>query len=316
MLPARFAAVRENDGFDPYSTPPWLIVPVRGVKRIRLLNAPNATVISTSPGVATIEEVSVVRARTLGGKLVAAKEGESSTLGIEERFRILRGRGRRVAGPIDGINTREFIVKCFMAGKTYIEARINNGLVARVEVGARRARTVRISFNFVQDNAGHRTGRNPGEVDEWLHVMNEIYMPQANIVCRKNNARWVNVAKNLDNVVRYSAHLPGVAAGEHEWNYVAGQRDGTADFNYFFVWEYEQDATPGTDNTDAGAMDGNCVFEDAAGGEVAETLAHELGHFLGVRDFYENSHIGWLMYGYTDVRGRAIPRDHALRMNP
>jgi hypothetical protein len=35
-----------------------------------------------------------------------------------------------------------------------------------------------------------------------------------------------------------------------------------------------------------------------------------------VRDFYENNHVGWLMYGYTDVRGRTLPRDHALTMNP
>jgi hypothetical protein len=292
------------------------MVPVRGVKRIRLLNAPAAVVSSTTPGVATVEEVSAIRARTLGGRLVSAKEGEGSALGLEERFRIVRGRGRRALGPIDGTNTREFIVKGFMGGRTYIEARINDGLLTRVEVSVKRARVVRITFNFVQDNAGHRTGRNPGQVDDWLQVMNEIYAPQANVVCRKNNSRWVNVSRNLGNVVRYSAHLEGVAASEHEWNAVAGQRDGTADFNYFFVWEYEQDATPGTDNTDAGALDGNCIFEDAAGGEVAETLAHELGHFLGVRDFYENSHVGWLMYGYTDVRGRMIPRDHALRMNP
>jgi hypothetical protein len=316
MLPAKFAAIRENDGFDPYSTPPWLMVPVRGVKRIRLLNAPKAVVTSTTPGVATVEEVDVDRARTLGGKLVGAKKAADGSAYVEERFRISRGKGRRPVGPVDGINAREFIVKGYMAGRTYLEARINNGLVARVEVSCKRARVVRIAFNFVRDNAGHQTSRNPGQVDQWLHEMNEIYTPQANIICRKNNARWVNISKNLGAVVRYSSHLPGVSAAQHEWDDVAAKRDGTADFNYFFVWEYEQDASPGTDNTDAGALEGNCIFEDAAGGEVSETLAHELGHYLGVRDFYENNHVGWLMYGYTDVRGRTLPRDHALTMNP
>ncbi len=316
MLPAKFAAVRENDGFDPYSTPPWLMVPVRGVKRIRLLNAPKAVVTSTTPGVATVEEVDVIRARTLGGKLVAAKQAAAGGSYVEERFRIAQGKGRRPVGPVDGINAREFVVKGYMAGRTYLEARINNGLVARVEVSCKRARIVRITFNFVRDSAGHKTSRNPGQVDQWLHDMNEIYTPQANIICRKNNARWVNVAKNLGSVVRYSAHLPGVPASQHEWDDVAAKRDGTADFNYFLVWEYEQDATPSHDDTDAGAMNGNCIFEDDAGAEVSETLAHELGHFLGVQDFYENNHVGWLMYGYTDVRGRTLPRDHALKMNP
>ena len=316
MLPARFAAVRENDGFDPYCTPPWLMVPVLGVKRIRLLNAPDAVVTSTTPGIATVEEVSPLLARTLGGKMAPTKAGDGTSRQVEERFRIARGKGRCTVSAIDGTSIREFVVKGYMAGRTFLEARFNHGLLARVEAGVKRVKTVRIAFNFVQDSAGHKTSRNPGQVDQWLHQMNEIYTPQANIVCRKNNARWVNVGRNLGNVVRYSAHLSGVAASEHEWDAVAGQRDGTADFNYFFVWEYEQDATPGTDNTDAGALSGNCIFEDDAGAEVAETLAHELGHFLGVRDFYENNRVGWLMYGITDDRGRMLPRDHATRMNP
>ena len=124
------------------------------------------------------------------------------------------------------------------------------------------------------------------------------------------------VDRDLGAVVRYSSHLKGVLASEHEWGHVVAKRDTSADFNFFFVWEYEQDNSPATDNTDAGALGGTCIFEDAAGTEVAETMSHELGHYLGVGDYYTAATRNWLMYGYTDARGQHIPKDHANKMNP
>ena len=49
-------------------------------------------------------------------------------------------------------------------------------------------------------------------------------------------------------MVRFSSHLEGppdnVAPAQHEWDDLLALADTTADFNVFFVKEYEQDNTP------------------------------------------------------------------------
>ena len=101
-----------------------------------------------------------------------------------------------------------------------------------------------------------------------------------------------------------------------EWNTVTALGDASADMNYFLVWEYEQDATPTIDDTDAGTLGGNCIFEDNAGFHVGVTMAHELGHFLGRHDHYVVARRLELMYGTTDQRGIHLTKDDVNGMNP
>jgi hypothetical protein len=90
----------------------------------------------------------------------------------------------------------------------------------------------------------------------------------------------------------------------------------SADFNIFFVWRYESDASPLSDNDQAGTLGGDCLFQDTGMKDVAENLAHETGHFLGASDTYASPRKHTLMYGYTDIRGRKILKADANIMNP
>jgi len=141
---------------------------------------------------------------------------------------------------------------------------------------------------------------------------NEILLNQANVEVIKQNARNVKINQNLGGVVRYSKHITGVAPGEHEWDIVVAKRDNAADLNIFFVWEYEQDNTPNIDNTEAGTLGNNCIFEDNISYQTHETMAHEIGHFLGVD--HPAPGLDLLMSpGRTDQR---ISKAHANIMNP
>ncbi len=275
-----FFALHRLRGFDATATPPWQMVPVGFWREVGLSEAAGLTLASTNPAVATAE---------------FARQDPASLARAGQRKVIVHGHRK---------------------GTAFIEARRGSTVVCQLEVGVKASKTVKVAFNFVRDNAGHRTSRALASVDGLLRTMNSIYTPQTYIHIVKRTARWVQVNKNLGRVVRFSSHLAGVPASQHEWDDVVALRDAAAHWNVFFVWEYEQDTTPFRDDTDAGNLGGNCLFEDNAGVEVGETLAHELGHYLGVRDFYGNTQVDWLMYGYTDVRGRFIPKDHANTMNP
>jgi len=145
--------------------------------------------------------------------------------------------------------------------------------------------------------------------------MNEIWGPQANVYFEKKTVDSPTVPIDMGDVVRFSSHLTGVPASEHEWDDVIAMGDSSADVNVFFVWEYEQDDTPLVDSADAAQLSGNILFEDNAGTEIGETFAHEMGHFLGVTpaDYYDKS--DELMHAYTDTRGSKIRKAQADQAN-
>jgi hypothetical protein len=279
MPTPKFAEIRPRDGFDAKATPPWQMVPAGGSKEVRLMFGPSLALHSTNSAIAT------------------AAESRKAHCRVTRNIRYITVKGRQ-------------------KGRCFIEARDGSVAKARLEVSVKGRKVVRLAFNFVKDTGGHRTSRATASVNGYVQTMNNIYTRQANVKFTVVQTRWVTVNKNLGTVVRFSKHLAGVAAGHHEWDDVIAKRYGAADFNYFFVWEYEQDATPGTDNTDAGALGANCIFEDRAGRQIGETLAHEAGHFLGCRDYYGTGEKSLLMYGYTDTRGRKIAKAHANKMNP
>lgn len=280
-MSTHFAGILENNGFDGTVNPPWLMIPLGGIKHVSLLEGRGLNLVSSDPSV-----ISVSTSEPFSGTVLA---------------------GARIV---------TVTVRGLRPGTAFIEARQGTSVKARLEVAVKRPKAIRVAFNFVRDNAGHQTRRTPASVSQYLAVMNRIYTPQSNIHFRRHTVRWVTVNKNLGNVVRFSSHLHGVPTAQHEWDDVSKHADSTADFNVFFVWEYEQDNTPYQDHTDAGTLGSNCLFEDRAGVEVGETLAHEAGHFLGGNDTYASSDRPLLMYGYTDLRGRKISKPHASIMNP
>lgn len=274
---SRFEAHYPLYGYDSDPVPNWQMVPVGDLKVVRLIGGAGLTVTSSVPGTATVAEAYGTTPRPM----------------------------------------RLFHVTGVAAGTTFLEAKDAGGVTrARLEIGVKRKKTVKVTFNFVSDTGRHTTVRRHESVDGWLSTMNQIFVRQVNVELVKKQVRDVRINADLGRVVRFSKHLPRVPAAEHEWDTVTAQRDTGADFNIFFVWQYEQDATPNTDDSQAGTLGGNCLFQDTGMRDIPENLAHETGHFLGCPDTYLTSKRETLMYGYTDIRGRRIPKSDANVMNP
>jgi len=273
----RFAEHIPLDGYDAGPVPDWQMAPVGFTKVVRLIGGAGLDVSVTPSGFATVAEA---------------------------------------FGPVPK-PMRLFHITGVKKGTAFLEAKDAGGTVrSRLELSVKDKKPVKVTFNFVFDSAGHKTVRAHSSVDGWVSTMNSIFLPQVNVEIIKHNVRNVSVGADLGRVVRFSSHLPKVAAAQHEWDDVIAKRDGTADFNFFFVWQYEQDASPLSDNTQAGTMAGDCLFQDTGMKDVAENLAHETGHFLGASDTYASHKRQTLMYGYTDVRGRKILKVEANLMNP
>jgi hypothetical protein len=279
-MTAEFVKVFTMQGFDKYAVPNrWQMVPVGGVRYIALRGGTGLTVSSTAP-------------------LLKVTEIKQSDL---------------PAGPDkQGLQSGDRIFKLegSSKGAASVQAKSDANLVVALDVNTKDKKSVILSFNFIHDSANHKTNRSPASAANWVNEMCYIYEGQANIQPTLRATRIVNVPSDLGQEVLWSA------GASNEWVTVTALGDAAADMNFFMVWEYEQDATPGIDNTDAGALGGNCIFEDAAGKQVSETMAHEMGHFLGCPDQYVAARKRELMYGYTDTRGAHLSKIDVNIMNP
>jgi hypothetical protein len=189
-----------------------------------------------------------------------------------------------------------------------------------LRISVKEKKVIKVSFHFISDSSGTRTNRDPRIVDDIIRRLNEIWTPQANVVFEKKLVDSPVVAKDMGSVVRFSRQLEGppdnVPPSEHDWDDVVAKADPGANLNIYFVWEYEQDNTPNVDNTDAGTLGTDTVFEDSAGTDIGETLAHEAGHLLGISPSDYPDRADELMHAFTDVRGCIIRKAQSDQANP
>ena len=279
-MAAEWHKVFNMRGFDTNAAPKWQMVPVGGNRYMALRNGAGLTVTSTDPTVLTVAEIAHARI-----------PAEPERLPIQPTDRVFKLSGVKL-------------------GNARVQAKNAAALVVELEVDTKTLKTVRVSFNFIHDSAGHKTNRVPASSPHWVGTMNYIYREQANIRILLNHNRIVNVPKDLGTEVMWDP------SPTSEWNTVTALGDFSADLNYHLVWEYEQDATPTIDDTDAGTLAGDCIFEDNAGVQVGVTMAHELGHFLGRPDHYVAARNLELMYGITDRRGIHLTKTDVNTMNP
>jgi len=303
MSTASFVGLGTNQGFDAAASPPWQMVPWGGIKLVGLVGGAGLTISSTSPSVAFAWDVgSDPLSGVAGTMLRAVAPGAVAAANlVVTAFRAI----------LSSLNARPIAIFGVRRGTAHIQAKRGSTTVCQMEAAVKSRKTVKVAFNFVRDSANHRTTRALASAGGWVNTINGILAPQTNVTCTRQSARWVTVNRDLGDEVRWQPRN----AAQHDWPHVIAQRDRAADVNIFLLWEYEQDADASTDIADAAALGGNIMFEDHAGTEVGETMAHEIGHCLGVGDFYGSAQRNWLMYGITDVRGRHIPKAHANTMN-
>lgn len=199
-------------------------------------------------------------------------------------------------------------------GTTFVTAFDKKGKeLGKLEVCVKKKRSVKVAFNFVSDTGGHKTNRKLASVDGWIETMNMILCNQANVEIVKHNVRDVTVPKDLGKAVVAIDYVD-----TFEFEAIIKLKDTSADVNIFFVWEWERDKVKKTD-FDGLHYQGNIILEDNAGNQTGETLAHELCHYLGggdLKDIPDTSKKKWLMYAITDDRGKFLPREHIMTINP
>ena len=71
---------------------------------------------------------------------------------------------------------------------------------------------------------------------------------------------------------------------------------------------------PGTWEVDGVQHGKDIILEDKAGKQFSESLAHEIVHVMGPGDLKKGKKL--LMYQYTTIRGRKLPKRHANTINP
>lgn len=272
-----FLKVINVKGFDVHRTPRWQMVPFLGLRYIALRDGTGMTVTSSKPWIVLLTEVTQA-------DLPAGEWGH-------ERTPLL---------PTD----RVFSLFGVWKGDALIQATGTAGSV-NLEVDVKLRKTVRVTFTFIEDSAGHKTIRVPAEATEWLKKVNYIYKNQANVevLCRFSRSR--TLTKDLGPVITTLSSAPG----EEVDIYPEGDPD--ADFNVFLVWEVEITDDAGNET---GFNDGkNIVLDDRGAKDIAESLAHELGHGMGLPDQYTVKRE--LMYGYDDTRGIHLAKNHVNIVN-
>jgi hypothetical protein len=252
-MPITFAPVVAYSGHDPTPTPSWQMVPVGGQRFLILTGAAGLVPRVRHP--AFLEAVQF----TGGGVTLLTLTGKSAGRTFVEWVPSLDS-----SGPVRADQTLEVSVKAL--------------------------KTINTAFHYVNDGHQQITNRSIADLNAMLAAANHMLTPQSNVTIARKSAAALPIAQNLRQVVRFSSHLPGVAARQHEWDDVTAHADATADFNVFFVVEYEQDDTPLVDDTRAGtiASEKNCILEDNIT-SAAETLAHETIHLLGIDDHSANT---------------------------
>ena len=283
---AEFARVFRVQGLDSNATPRFQMVPERGRRFVSLRDSGRgATVTVDDPTVCTVTEV-----------------GERD-LPADERQPPVRGE-------------RLFRLNGLAAGTAFVTA-TGGSLVAplRLEVSVKTKRQQLIAFNFLRDNAGHATGRPASLAAELTATLNYIWRRQANVEMVSHVLRRPRIDQNLGNPIM----LPQGSLGTTGQT-IADAGLSTVDLNVFFVWALQETGNTSdvdavtTLNTAGSGSPGTCIFEDRAGRAVGVTLAHEIGHHLGL------NHTGHrqidLMFDFTDQRGLNLTKDDVNTANP
>lgn len=278
-----FDAVFPMMGWDKLPEPQWQMVPVNGDRYVYLHSGAGQVVSSLHPEILTVTEVRDADLPWWRAK-IAPQAGD----------RIFRLHG---------------------VAKGYARVRAMSGATvsAVIEVDTKKTLRKRVAFNFLKDSAvpPHKTRRPPAEAAEWVRIINVIYQ-QCNVEIISESAKPLTVPGNWGRAVTWSPSPTSEAAK------LTLLGDPIAHCNVFQVWEYEQDGTEAIDNANGATIPGiggkTIIVEDNAATPHAHTVAHELGHFLGLSDIKIPAKKHHLMYG-ADRTGQHLDKSEVNTMN-
>jgi hypothetical protein len=189
-------------------------------------------------------------------------------------------------------------------------------LPVSLEIGVKDKRQQLVMFNFVRDNAGHGTRRPAADVGRFMPTLKFIWGKQANVDIVNHGIRRVRIEQNLGATIILPAGSLGTTGETIRDAGAAG-----VNLNVFFVHDLQEagntadvDAVTTIGTASGGtAAPGTCIFEDNAGKDQALSLAHEIGHHLGLLDRDPRKD---LMHRFTGQRGINLTRADVNTANP
>src|ERR1051326_8939961 len=285
-----FRRVFRVQGLDSQADPRFQMVPTGGHRYVALHDGAGMSVTSTPPAICTVTEIREadlpVDDRATGP--VAATSGD--------RFFRLDGQAKGVA----------FLV----AFKVPL-------LPLLLEVGVKDKLTQHVHFYSVRDNAGHHSNRPLAVVGGWRPNLNYIWKRQANVEIVQHGAlEQLRINQNPGDPI-----MLGTTGLGTDGAVVANAGDDSADLKVFFVWEiqrpipnWDTDATTRTIGSAHNGETGAILFEDDAGPDQMLSLAHEIGHHMGL-SHNEGNRVD-LMWPVTGERGLNLTKDEVNIANP
>lgn len=283
---AEFDRVVRVQGMDSNATPRFQMVPKGGKRFVALRDGAGMTITNLNPAICTVTEVTV------------------AALPVDDRLALHHGdRYFRIDGTAKGV---AFLMALGGAGGIF---------PLFLEVGVKEKRRQLISFNFLKDNAGHHTNRPSANVGAFMPVINYIWRTQANVELVNHGIRHPKIDQNLGSTIMLPAGSLGTTGTA-----IGAVGDAAVDLNVFFVWDLQEtgntadvDAVTTIGTAGSGAP-GTCIFEDDAGKDQALSLAHEIGHHLGL-NHGTHRRID-LMWPTTGERGINLTKADVNTANP
>jgi hypothetical protein len=248
---AEFVKVFNMRGFDRHAAPRWQMVPSVGTRYVALRDGAGDKVFSLDPTICTVSEITQRDLPTTGTRAQ-----------LQPKDRIFRLNGSR-------------------KGDTLIQA-IGKSGIANLEVGVKHAKTLRVGFYFISDGAvpPHSTTRAPAEASEWLKQVNYVYNGQANLYFLIHHAKRVALPMDLGLSIDSFVHLRAEDLHINPWSGLAGGVN--ADVSVHLVWRVELLDNLGEEN--AFTVGKRAFVGDRVKTRVGVTIAHEIGHALGLSD--------------------------------
>lgn len=263
-------------GFDAKASPPWQMLPVGGM---RFLMA------SGTFGL-------VPRVHVPSGSAASLTATES----FAASYSLLK---------LTGIRAGKAFIDWAPPG-TSLSSPFAEGLL---EVSVKAQKVVGTAFHYVEAGRRQTTARRISDLEDMIRGANSLLTPQANVRLESKSAKTLNLRQRLGKVVHDASDLEKPWKRD-EWEIVTRNADPSAHFNVFFVKEFEDDATPRVDRTDAATRwwELNCIIEDNTQHDASEVLAHETIHLLRLGHSTKAAHLsapGYLRTGTTITRDQA-----------
>jgi hypothetical protein len=167
-------------------------------------------------------------------------------------------------------------------------------------------KTIDIMFYYVKDK-NHKTNRPWGDEDKLLQVVNEIFPPQANVTVNKKEPgrMLLEFTQDLGKVVTHDT----IGKDWHVLTDRVEKLGKPARINVFFIWDIDF-PDPGHEHAVTLYTPGQYLIVSDRTDKVVKnpgvTLAHEVGHCLGLDHNFDEA-TDLLMRGcYMPARGRRL----------